>query len=385
VAEPLRVLELLVSTEAGGGPAHVLELASRLPRDEFEVTVAGPGAGVYAERFRAAGASFVEVATDRLSFRALGTVRRMVSENRIGLVHSHGKGAGLYGRLAARRANIPSLHTFHGIHYSGYPPGVRALYLALERRLAAMSAAVVHVSESQGREAEALGLAPAGKTCVIVNGVDAARLQAQALSRAAARAALDLDPATLALGTVARLDPVKALDVLLEAFARLAPRWPAARLVVIGGGSEAGRLRALAASLGIESRVRFLGALPDAARLLLGLDLYVSASRREGLPLALLEAMALGLPVVTTRVPGHLDAVTDGASGLLVAAGQAAALADAAGKLLADPERRRALGEAGRRRVEERFAVERMVAETAALYRAAVGRFPERKSPSAGV
>ena len=250
-----------------------------------------------------------------------------------------------------------SIHTFHGIHYARYPVGLRGLYLALERRLAAIGTAVVHVSESQAREAAALHLAPAGRTHVIVNGVDVAGLTAKAESREAARAALGLADGELGIGIVARLDPIKAIDVLLEAFARVARARPRARLIVIGGGPEAGRLHALARSLGIDSRVRFTGAVPDAARLLGGLDLYVSASRREGLSLAVLEAMA--------DQPGTLG--------------------DALESLLGEPAgARRALGEAGRRRVEERFGVERMAAETAALYRA-VARFPEGKSSASGV
>src|SRR5439155_720162 len=128
---------------------------------------------------------------------------------------------------------------------------------------------------------------------------------------------LGLADGELGIGIVARLDPIKAIDVLLEAFARVALARPRARLIVIGGGPEAGRLHALARSLGIDSRVRFTGAVPDAARLLGGLDLYVSASRREGLSLAVLEAMALGLPVVATRVAGHLDAVSAGITGFV--------------------------------------------------------------------
>jgi glycosyltransferase involved in cell wall biosynthesis len=384
VAERLRVLELLVSTDPGGGPAHVLELLSRLPHDEFDVTVAGPG-GALAGRLRSGAGGFTEIRADRLSPGALRAVRRLLIERGIDVVHSHGKGAGLYGRLAARRAGIPSIHTFHGIHYARYPVGVRGLYLALERRLATMSAAVVHVSESQGREAEALGLAPPGRTRVIVNGVDVARLRGSAEPRVAARAALGLAYDELGIGTIARLDPIKAVDVLLEAFARVARARSRARLIVIGDGPEAGRLRARARTLGLESRVRFTGSIADAARLLGGLDLYVSASRREGLSLAVLEAMGMGLPVVATRVAGHVDAVSDGGTGLLVAADQPTALADAVERLLGEPAAtRRTMGEAGRRRVEDHFGVERMVAETADLYRA-IARFPERKSSTSGV
>lgn len=372
MAGPLRVLELLVSTELGGGPAHVRDLIARLPRDEFEITVGAPTGGPYARIFRELGASFVDLPCDRLAPGTLGRVGRLIRERGVHLVHSHGKGAGVYGRLAARRAGRPAIHTFHGIHPGRYPIGLRFAYLAFERWLIGATAAVVHVSASQAREAQALGLAPRGRTHVIVNGIDPERVQCLARARAISREELGLAREALVLGTVARFDPVKGLDVLLEAFARACPRIPQAALLLVGDGEERDRLRARAARLGVEGRVVFAGAIEEAARCLSAIDLFVSASQGEGLPLSLLEAMACGLPVVATRVPGHLDAVEEGTTGLLMPS-DPAALADAFEALARDPARRAAMGTAGGRRVERLFTAARMAAEVAALYRR-VGR-----------
>jgi glycosyltransferase involved in cell wall biosynthesis len=315
----------------------------------------------------------------------LTAVLRLVRAGKIDLVHSHGKGAGLYGRLAARRAGVPAIHTFHGIHYAGYPAGLDRLYLALERRLARMTEAVVYVSQSEARDAAVLGLAPRGRTHVIVNGIDVRRIALAATPRPAARKALGLEPDALVVGTVARFDPVKALDVLLRGFAVLAAIQPTARLVLIGDGPEARRLRALAGSLGIDAQVRFAGFVADASRLLPALDLYASASRREGLPLALLEAMACGLPVAATRVSGHVDVVEDGVTGVLVPPDDPAALGRAMDALVANPARREVMGQAGRRRAEECFAASRMAAETANLYRVAARRFAGGRASASGV
>jgi glycosyltransferase involved in cell wall biosynthesis len=385
MAEPIRVLELIVSTDLGGGPAHVRELAGHLPRGEFAVTVAGPGGGPYERMFGQRGAPFVAIPTNRLGIGPLGATLRLIRKGGFDLVHSHGKGAGLYGRLAARRARVPAIHTFHGIHYSGYPAGLGRAYLALERRLGRMTDTVVCVSESEARDAEALGLAPRGRTRVIVNGIDARRIAQAAASRPSARKTLGLDPDALALGTVARFDRVKALDVLLRGFAVLAAAQPAARLVLIGDGPEARSLRALAASLGIEARVHFAGVVPDASFLFPALDLYVSASRREGLPLALLEAMACGLPVAVTRVSGHVDAVEDGITGVLVGPDDPQDLGSAMESLLVNPARRATMGQAALRRVEERFSASRMAAETADVYRGAARRFAGGRASTPGV
>src|SRR5262249_55473924 len=163
--------------------------------------------------------------------------------------------AGVYGRLAARVARVPAVHTFHGIHYTDYRAGLGRAYLAVERRLARLTKAIVHVSESQAREAATLGLAPPSSSHVIINGTDAGR-PPPPRRRGGPRRALGLDSEALVLGTVARFDPVKALDALLRAFALAAAAEPTAHLVIIGDGSERSRLHALAGSLGIEDRVR---------------------------------------------------------------------------------------------------------------------------------
>jgi glycosyltransferase involved in cell wall biosynthesis len=374
VAVPVRILELLVSTDLGGGPAQVREVVTRLPREEFAVTVAGPSGSSHGGMLAQSGARVVGIGTDRIGRRPFLDVLELIRVDGIDIVHSHGKGAGLYGRLAARRAGIPAVHTFHGIH-ARYPVGGARAYLMLERALARITAAIVHVSESQALEAAALGLAPPGRTHVIVNGIDARCVAAGAMTRAAAREKLRLEPDALVLGTVARFDPVKGLDSLLRAFALAAAQYPAARLVLVGDGPEVPRLRALSATLGIEARVRLAGPIAHASRLLPALDLYVSASRKEGLPLALLEAMACGLPVAATRVPGHVDVVAEGVTGLLAAPDDHGDLARAMRELMTEQARRSVMGQAGRRRVEDRFGASRMAAETAALYRSVAARF----------
>jgi glycosyltransferase involved in cell wall biosynthesis len=367
VAEPVRVLELLVSTEPGGGPAHVRDLVTGLAGPGFRFTVAGPAGGALVPALTAAGADFAPVAADRLSAGALRSTIRLAREQRIQVIHSHGKGAGLYGRIAAGLTGAASIHTFHGIH----PVGYGALYVLLERVLARRSFAVVHVSESQAVEARALGLAPAGRTRVIVNGVDAAAVRAAAARAPLSRAALGLRPGALVLASIARFDPVKRLSMLVRAMPLIVARVPEAQLLIVGDGPERDALHALARSLDPGGRVVFTGALPDAARVLPVVDLYVTAARREGLPLAVLEAMACGLPVLATRVAGHVDAVEPEVTGHLVPLDDPPALAEAATLLLRNPALRARLGQAGRERVERRFTCARMLAEIADLYREA--------------
>jgi|SoiMethySBSTD1v2_1073268.scaffolds.fasta_scaffold42596_2 glycosyltransferase involved in cell wall biosynthesis len=184
----------------------------------------------------------------------------------------------------------------------------------------------------------------------------------RAVSPAPARPADPAAPQTVL--TVARLDPQKGLHHLVAAAALV----PEARVMVVGEGPERRALETKIAHLGLGDRVHLLGFRSDVPDLLAGSDLFVLPSLFEGLPLSILEAMAAGKPVVATAIGGNDEAVVDGATGLLVPPGDPRALADAIRALLRDPERRRRLGEAGRRRAEAEFSATAMVRRVAAVY-----------------
>jgi len=365
----IRVLELLTTTALGGGPRQVYDLVRHLPKSEFEVAVAGPRDGAFFERFNDLGFAVAEVGANRLSVRALIATLRLVRGRGIQVIHSHGKGAGLYGRLAARWTGVPAVHTFHGIHYEGYPPRLAKLYLRIERRLARWTHTIINVSATQEAEALALHLFEPRQSVTVVNGVDLEAQERVVTAAPIPRERFGLGRDLFVLGTVARFDPVKRLDTLVGAL-RVLER-PRVSLLLVGGGPETDRLQRLVAATHLNGRVIFTGWLDDSARVYPAIDLYVTASAKEGLPLALLEAMGAGLAVVATDVPGHRDVVRDGETGLLVPAGNEAALAAAIATLMDDPERRRRMGQAGHARVLKEFTVRSMVDKTAEIYRAA--------------
>ena len=178
---------------------------------------------------------------------------------------------------------------------------------------------------------------------------------------------------------MARFDPVKQHDVLVRALQLVTKQHPNAVLLLVGEGPEKSKIDRLASEL--EVRLVSPGAIGLEANAYASCDLYVTASSKEGLPLAPLEAMASGLAVVATDVPGHRDVVGHETTGLLVApeAG-AVALATAIESLLDDPDRRRRMGQAGRARVLKEFTLQSMVAKTAEVYRAAASRTASRRS-----
>ena len=358
------ILQLVVSTQPGGGPQQVLALAAYLRARGWPCVVAGPRDGALFDRFIASGIETIALATNRLQPATLLRLTRLVRAHGIALIHSHGKGAGLYGRLVARAVGVPAVHTLHGLHFETYGPGRRHAYLALERMLAHWTAIVINVSRTQEAEALALGLFERRQSRVVLNGVDIARLTASALDRAEARAVLALPPSAPVVGSVARFDPVKRLDVLLQAVARAGD--PRLRVVLVGRGGEEARLRRLAARLGLRERVTFAGEVVDAARILSAFDVFAATSAKEGMPLAVLEAMALGVPVLAADMPAHREALGAASPGLVH--GTPDVFGRALATLLADDDLRQTLAREQRTRARSEFDAREMLSATAAIY-----------------
>jgi starch synthase (maltosyl-transferring) len=211
---------------------------------------------------------------------------------------------------------------------------------------------------------------PAEKLRVVRNGLDFVEFDA-----ASARGTTEALPEAgkgLVVGTVGRLEEQKGTVHLLDALARMPPDLAEVRLWIVGDGPEARSLRNRAARLKLEERVQFLGVRRDVPALMARFDLFVLPSLWEGLPNVVIEAMAARRAVIATNVDGTPEAVVHGWTGLLVPPENPGALAQAMGRLLREPAMRQRFGEAGRRKAEELFGLQRMVAETEEVYREAL-------------
>src|SRR5207244_4140922 len=211
-------------------------------------------------------------------------------------------------------------------------------------------------------------IAGAEKFATVHSGIDLARFRSVQVDPAVKRKELGLPPDGVIVGTVGRLVPIKGLEWLLKAAPQVLAQFPQACFVIIGDGPLLSELKELASELGISPRVVFLGTRHDIPECLTALDLFVLPSLNEGMGRALVEAMAVGCPVVATCVGGIPDVVTDGATGLLVPPRDDRALADAILTLLRDRRLLAAYGEAAQRRVDERFDIETMVRSIERLY-----------------
>lgn len=363
-SRPLRIVLALESSGPGGAEHMVLQLARELRRRGDAAIVASMRPGWMTERAAAAGIP-VWIAPQRRGLDPFWTPRfaLRLRRERIDVVHTHEFAMNVYGGAAARLAGIPSIATLHGRHWATDAARRALAYRAL-RRLGMRIVAVSH--DLAGFLAEGLSLPP-GAIEVVYNGIELPPLPSaaeRARLRGEVRAELALAPgAELALA-VGNLYPVKDHATLLRA---AAPR-PGLAVAIAGRGGEEERLRALAHALGIADRVRLVGLRDDVPRLLAAADVFVQPSLSEGLPLAVLEAMAAALPVVASRVGGIGEAVIDGKTGVLVPPADPGALASALARVLDTQSCREALGSAGRARTEEEFSVARMARRYRALY-----------------
>jgi glycosyltransferase involved in cell wall biosynthesis len=362
---PVRVLHVVESGGWAGGEAWIARVAGAM-HTRFDLAVAVPETGALIPRLDALGVPVWHVPRGQLiSPRALVDLVRLFRSVAPAIVHSHGARSNVYTRLAARRAGVPGVvSTVHNSLFD-YPvaPMRRRIYVALERVTSTIAHRILPVSRAIARDlVDRYRIDPARVT-IVRNGIDADAFAAEAV----ASGPLDVFQRPL-IGVVARMTEQKAHAVLLDALPLIRARVPGITCLMIGDGVLRSALEDRARALGVADACRFLGARTDVARLLATVDLAVLPSRSEGLPFAVLEAMAVGTPVVATNVGGVAEVVQDGVTGRLVRRGDAGALAAAIVSLLTDAGRSRAMGLAATRRVRTEFPLTGMVTAIEHVY-----------------
>jgi glycosyltransferase involved in cell wall biosynthesis len=302
--------------------------------------------------------------------RALVGLRRMMRAWRPAIVHTHTAKAGLLGRLAARLSGVPTVvHTYHGHVLRGYfSPAKTAVFRGIETRLASLADGLVAVSDAVRDDLVRLGVARPERIRVIPLGLELAHL-AGLLPRGELRRETGIPRDAPLVAMVGRLVPIKDVPTFLRAARLVRDARQTVRFALVGDGEERPALERLASELGLLGSVTFAGWRSDLRPVYGDLDVVVNASRNEGTPVALIEAMAAGRPVVATRVGGTPDLLGSGERGRLVPAGEPEALARAVLETLDDPRGACARSQAARAHVLRRHSVERLVGDVDALYR----------------
>ncbi|MDA0810518.1 MAG: GT4 family glycosyltransferase PelF [Planctomycetota bacterium] len=361
----LRVCHVSMCLLTGGLERLLVEFGRNRDGERFETSfVALEGMGVPADELREQG-HHVECVTDAVAGK-LARLRRLTKIFRDGqfdVVHTHNTLAHFYGAFAARLAGVPVVvNTQHG---RGCGNNWKArLQFRMANRL---SDRVVGVSEDAARLCRQDDARSADRTIALWNGVDLDRFEYRGPST---------QPVAI---SVARLSPEKDFATLLRATWILIKDRPDFRLKIVGDGPERLKLEQLAEELNLTGHVEFLGERRDVSQLLPQAGFFVSSSKSEGISLTVLEAMAVGLPVVTTRVGGNPEIVVEGKTGRLVASQSPEELALAMRDLLKDQEAWPVYGELARQRVEQHFNVRNMVRQYEDLYRELLAERSDQK------
>jgi glycosyltransferase involved in cell wall biosynthesis len=320
--------------------------------------------------------------------RAFVALLRTIFRVQPDVVHTHTAKAGALGRLAAlvynmtRRRSRRTLvvHTFHGHVFESYfSPALSRVVRIAERGLGLASDRIVTISPRQQHDiVERFRIAPSAKTLIVPLGLDLESLLTMPGLAVTLREDIGIAADDIVVGFAGRFVPIKDLPTLLRAFARAVAQVPHLSLVLAGDGPERETVMSLTRELDITGAVHLLGWVDDLPRFYATLDICVLSSLNEGTPVAAIEAMAAGVPVVATAVGGVPDVVEHDISGLLVAAGDVEALADALVQLATNPMVRARMGKAGRALARARYSHLRLVDDIEQIYRQALG---QRRQP----
>lgn len=368
-----RILFVSTSTTVGGAEKTVYSLATLLDPARFEVcgVVSVKPLGAYGQRLRAQGVEARSLATaGRPGLAEVRALRRVIAQHRPDIVHAFMYQAIQLCRMARRNSPVPFLLVSSPrVNYRSrsWPT------LLIDRLLKSQDDLLIAECEASRRYlTQRLGYEPR-KVKAIYNGVDLAQWPVSRLERQKKRLELRVPAGDLLVGAVGRLDEQKGHEVLIEAMRLLRGRVPA-RCAILGSGPRREELKALIRRHELEDRVWLLGEQDDVASWLSAFDIFALPSLWEGLPNALLEAMALGLPCVASAVDGVPEAIEDRKSGLLVSPQSPKALAEALSVLVADENLRARLGEGARKTIAERFKLIDMIASYQTVYESLAGR-----------
>jgi glycosyltransferase involved in cell wall biosynthesis len=377
----LQRVALMAEATSGGVRRHLTTLAIGLQAAGLETTVLAalrrdPAFGEDIRLMRQSGIRVVvlpmvrSISPVRDAF-SLMALLRVIRPGTFDLLHTHSSKAGFLGRVVGRVRGMPLLvHSPHLFAFSVERQALRrVLYRRLEHFVAPFTTRFICVCEEEKAQGVRAGLGSADRFCVIPNGMPDECFARRTTDRRDRKAVWGVGEGEFLVGTVGRLVEQKGHRVLIEAAAQLRARGVGLHVAIVGEGPWRRRLEQEIRRQGLADRVRLVGRMDRPDYWTRAFDLFVLPSLWEGLPYALLEAMAAGLPVVATRTGGIAEALAEGKAGWLVPAGDAAALAEAIHRLAADPTLRETLGREARQRAWAHYRAQEMVARHIACYR----------------
>lgn len=325
----------------------------------------------YGDELRAAPFGYFPLKIERsmnalAHLRAANELTQFLRRERFDVVHVHTPVASLIGRFAARRARVPLVfYTAHGFYFhDAMPPLKRSFHIALERWGGRRTDFLFTQSDEDRQTAIRTGIMPADRIKTIGNGVDMTRFDPARIppgELAARRAEFGIPDGAPVIGIIGRLVREKGYVEFFQAARLVAAKHPNAHFLIIGSALQSdhdgakGEIEAALEAAGVRARTNFAGLRTDIPELLSLCSVYTLPSWREGMPRSIIEAMAMARPVVATNIRGCREEVVEGETGHLIPVKNAPALAAALLRILDDPPRAQAMGQAGRKRALELF------------------------------
>lgn len=368
--DKINILYVINQLSIGGAEQQLLELVRGLNKERYNPLVASlsRGGAIKDELERAGIPVIVAERRIRIDPSPIWKLVKTLRDERIAVMHSIGVYGGLYGRLAAKLAHAPVVISAERQTMSWARASHNQLYFWADRFLARWTDRVIANANAVARYATQQKGIDANKVHVIYNGVNLERFD-NPLEAAVVKRQLDIRDDKLVVGIIARLDPMKDHRNFLQAASLVLQQLPRTIFLIVGEGMLRHELEKHASELNIEAEVILTGARRDVRDLLSIMDVFVLSSQQgEGCSNAILEAMTMAKPVVATDVGGNAEIVLNARTGYIVPPKDPARLAQAVLKILEDEDLRKYFGEMGRKRVEERFSVRKMVSETEKVY-----------------
>lgn len=367
----IRVLYVIDNFSYGGGERGFGQLSSGLNRDRFQTFIAAHPGGKLEEIARRGGVRFFPTdMSRRVNFKAISHLSRFIAQNKIDIVHSMGARADFFARMACRKSASAALICAVAMPVEGFDVNFlkKKVYKITDSYSVKYVTHFIAVSKALKEWLVKERRISSDKISVIYNGVEMDDYNPQQFASREARDSLGIKDDSAIIGTIGRLVYQKGFSYFLEAARLIHDKKKKARFVIVGQGPEEDDLKHLAKSLGISQVCEFAGLRYDIARVLFAFDVFVLSSVLEGLPRTVIEAMAMGRPIVATDIEGVREELRDNETGLLVPPANPDALAKAVLSLLENRKMAKRLGREARKDAEKRFDLKHTLANVEMLY-----------------
>lgn len=369
----IKVIHVSISSSYGGGPEHIYQLIGGLP-NQFENHVACPDNGPYFSKFKNITSGRITTLPFRkFKIKYLISLYRYIKKNEIDILHAHGKGAGFYCRIISMFIRIPVIYTPHGINQKIEQGFGNKLYLKFEQTFKSLISAIIFVSETESNYAGSLNIWPDIKSYTILNGTKSYSEEEIRDIRLKKRLEFGWENKKIVI-TASRFDFQKNT---IE-FCEVALLLPDITFVILGEGADLDDCRELCFQNKVQN-VIFMGVVPDPSNYFAAANIYLSTARWEGLSMAILEAMAVGIPTVATDVIGNIDVVINGKTGFLYKLGDVPMAAHYISTVM-QIEDYKSFSLNSRNEHENSFSSKAMCLNTASVYNEVLNKYKNRST-----